>query len=523
MSMTDRAALSAIGVSPVISVPSRDASALTGRDSRCSGAPSSPCRSPLGLARPELGPLHLLEHRCGYTSPSPVENTPSNNECLLVCMRGARVAAFVVHGQEMLCLPQVFELFLKNLVGGLHTVYTKLKRLRISPVVCNVEQVRVLRRLGAIQPGVNRCKLLSRRDFEELYRDCTSAGSRPGRPPKRTPPDGATRTSLHCTPPRSVGADVSIQGRLTSDPCNAQLQSSNMTPVCVAHLRAQYLRSGQTTVSNIVVPEHGQDTITEQSSWTTQPSVIRGRGCSSPCPSVERAWERERCQAPPGGQSSGTYPGSPARGCTVPEQNWQYDGPVDISEPSSSPPQHAVQWLHAQKVPVSTAVDPTKHAGLHLQQGLPSPLPSPHCSTAELLSNVQALLEEALETTRIQEVRWREALGEARREVARERHLRDAITWQLKAEREARVMMQKRLKREKKAKRKVQEMFEAEKSIHEEAKAKPSTPSICTRFSDRNNCLDGIPSQEAQFDTQRTVPESKLYYNKWLVGSSGSS
>uniref|UniRef100_UPI00358E8C1F uncharacterized protein isoform X4 n=1 Tax=Myxine glutinosa TaxID=7769 RepID=UPI00358E8C1F len=243
MSMTDRAALSAIGVSPVISVPSRDASALTGRDSRCSGAPSSPCRSPLGLARPELGPLHLLEHRCGYTSPSPVENTPSNNECLLVCMRGARVAAFVVHGQEMLCLPQVFELFLKNLVGGLHTVYTKLKRLRISPVVCNVEQVRVLRRLGAIQPGVNRCKLLSRRDFEELYRDCTSAGSRPGRPPKRTPPDGATRTSLHCTPPRSVGADVSIQGRLTSDPCNAQLQSSNMTPVCVAHLRAQYLRS----------------------------------------------------------------------------------------------------------------------------------------------------------------------------------------------------------------------------------------------------------------------------------------
>ena len=28
----------------------------------------------------------------------------------------------------MLCLPQAFELFLKNLVGGLHTVYTKCKR-----------------------------------------------------------------------------------------------------------------------------------------------------------------------------------------------------------------------------------------------------------------------------------------------------------------------------------------------------------------------------------------------------------
>ena len=31
-------------------------------------------------------------------------------------------------GKTMLCLPQAFELFLKNLVGGLHTVYTKCKR-----------------------------------------------------------------------------------------------------------------------------------------------------------------------------------------------------------------------------------------------------------------------------------------------------------------------------------------------------------------------------------------------------------
>jgi hypothetical protein len=45
-------------------------------------------------------------------------------------------------------------------VGGLHTVYTKLKRLDIQPLVCNVDQVRALRSLGAIQPGVNRCKLI---------------------------------------------------------------------------------------------------------------------------------------------------------------------------------------------------------------------------------------------------------------------------------------------------------------------------------------------------------------------------
>ncbi|XP_041127812.1 dachshund homolog 1-like isoform X7 [Polyodon spathula] len=121
-----------------------------------------------------------------YSTPSPVENTPQNNECKMVELRGAKVASFTVESCELICLPQAFDLFLKHLVGGLHTVYTKLKRLEITPVVCNVEQVRILRGLGAIQPGVNRCKLISRKDFETLYNDCTNASSRPGRPPKRT-------------------------------------------------------------------------------------------------------------------------------------------------------------------------------------------------------------------------------------------------------------------------------------------------------------------------------------------------
>ncbi|KAK1787338.1 hypothetical protein P4O66_002837 [Electrophorus voltai] len=101
--------------------------------------------------------------------------TTSNNECKMVEVHGVKVASFTVDGQELICLPQVFDLFLKHLVGGLHTVYTKLKRLDISPVVCTVEQVRILRGLGAIQPGVNRCKLISRKDFEALYNDCTNA------------------------------------------------------------------------------------------------------------------------------------------------------------------------------------------------------------------------------------------------------------------------------------------------------------------------------------------------------------
>ncbi|XP_033174744.1 dachshund homolog 1 isoform X3 [Bombus impatiens] len=133
-----------------------------------------------------LAAHHAVLPPRSYNSPPPISTSdPTANECKLVDYRGQKVAAFIIAGDTMLCLPQAFELFLKHLVGGLHTVYTKLKRLDIVPLVCNVEQVRILRGLGAIQPGVNRCKLLSCKDFDILYRDCTTASSRPGRPPKR--------------------------------------------------------------------------------------------------------------------------------------------------------------------------------------------------------------------------------------------------------------------------------------------------------------------------------------------------
>ncbi|XP_052122447.1 dachshund homolog 1-like isoform X2 [Frankliniella occidentalis] len=135
-----------------------------------------------------------------YNSPPPISSSdPTANECKLVNYRGQKVAAFMINGETMLCLPQAFELFLKHLVGGLHTVYTKLKRLDIVPLVCNVEQVRILRGLGAIQPGVNRCKLLSCKDFDSLYRDCTTA-SRPGRPTKRVSMGLALPASLQGHP-----------------------------------------------------------------------------------------------------------------------------------------------------------------------------------------------------------------------------------------------------------------------------------------------------------------------------------
>lgn len=159
--------------------------------SRTSSSPSDPqfhSESPYSASKPSGSPHLSVAHLAGaFLSsggggrvPVAVNGTsggsaPPQTDCKMVEVHGAKVASFTVNGVELICLPQVFELFLKHLVGGLHTVYTKLKRLEISPVVCSVEQVRILRGLGAIQPGVNRCKLITRADFETLYRDCTNA------------------------------------------------------------------------------------------------------------------------------------------------------------------------------------------------------------------------------------------------------------------------------------------------------------------------------------------------------------
>ena len=55
----------------------------------------------------------------------------STNQYTEITYKGQQVAAFLAANKNpteyLLCLPQAFELFLKHLVGGLHTVYTKLK------------------------------------------------------------------------------------------------------------------------------------------------------------------------------------------------------------------------------------------------------------------------------------------------------------------------------------------------------------------------------------------------------------
>ncbi|XP_035383217.1 dachshund a isoform X1 [Electrophorus electricus] len=205
--------------------------------------------------------------------------TTSNNECKMVEVHGVKVASFTVDGQELICLPQVFDLFLKHLVGGLHTVYTKLKRLDISPVVCTVEQVRILRGLGAIQPGVNRCKLISRKDFEALYNDCTNASSRPGRPPKR-----------------SLGVTMQDSSRLLPHSVHGLLSPSLLSPTgltAAAMAEAMKLQKMKLMAMNNI---HGAGS---QNGTESENEELNSNTGGS-----ESSWDKEKLQSPPssGGQ-----------------------------------------------------------------------------------------------------------------------------------------------------------------------------------------------------------------------------
>ncbi|XP_058272096.1 dachshund a isoform X3 [Hemibagrus wyckioides] len=220
----------------------------------------------------------------GHTSnngPVGTTSNSSNNECKMVDVHGVKVASFTVDGQELICLPQVFDLFLKHLVGGLHTVYTKLKRLDISPVVCTVEQVRVLRGLGAIQPGVNRCKLISRKDFEALYNDCTNASSRPGRPPKR-----------------SLGMSMQDGSRLLPHSVHGLLSPSLLSPTgltAAAMAEAMKLQKMNLMAMNSL---HGASS---QNGTESENEELNSNAGGS-----ESSWDKEKLQSPP---SSGAQHG----------------------------------------------------------------------------------------------------------------------------------------------------------------------------------------------------------------------
>ncbi|XP_038002163.1 dachshund homolog 1 isoform X3 [Motacilla alba alba] len=264
-----------------------------GSSSSSSGGTSTPNASAASAAG-------SLPGKPVYSTPSPVENTPQNNECKMVDLRGAKVASFTVEGCELICLPQAFDLFLKHLVGGLHTVYTKLKRLEITPVVCNVEQVRILRGLGAIQPGVNRCKLISRKDFETLYNDCTNASSRPGRPPKRTQSVTSPENS-HIMPhsvPGLMSPGIIPPTGLTA----AAAAAAAATNAAIAEaMKVKKIKLEAMSNYHANNNQHGADS--------------ENGDLNSSVGSSDGSWDKEKLQSPPtqGSQASVNHPNLPGQ------------------------------------------------------------------------------------------------------------------------------------------------------------------------------------------------------------------
>ncbi|XP_045067697.1 dachshund homolog 2-like isoform X2 [Coregonus clupeaformis] len=450
----------------------------------------------------------------------------TTSECRMVAVHGVKVASFSVGGQdELICLPQVFDLFLKHLVGGLHTVYTKLKRLDICPVVCTVEQVRVLRGLGAIQPGVNRCKLISRRDFEALYNDCTNASSRPGRPPKRSVGGGIQESS-------------SLHGLLSPG-------MLSHTAAAMAELQKMKMMMMQGCGAN---GHNGNKSDNED-----MPSNTGGNECS---------WDKERRVSLPsgGGGVGGTglggqqrlniqmnslqqqllvnrlqdlpfmmmpHPLLPVRlppasvAMAMSQMNHlntianmaaaahiythTHRAPVikervcDSQSPSPSLEDTHTPLLsqHSSHLSSTTSPDPLNHDTdlterdilVHIQkmarekdssfdrlssgQALPPGFPAPFLfaagiSSAEtLLTNIQGLLKVAVENASVQDKQIQAEKRELKMELYRERELRESLERQLASELQSRASIQKRLKKERKLKRKLQEMLAFESKRRE--------------------------------------------------------
>uniref|UniRef100_A0AAZ3Q001 SKI/SNO/DAC domain-containing protein n=1 Tax=Oncorhynchus tshawytscha TaxID=74940 RepID=A0AAZ3Q001_ONCTS len=358
----------------------------------------------------------------------------TTSECRMVDVHGIKVASFSVGGQdELICLPQVFDLFLKHLVGGLHTVYTKLKRLDICPVVCTVEQVRVLRGLGAIQPGVNRCKLISRREFEALYNDCTNASSRPGRPPK-LPGIRESSRLLHPEVLLSPGM-FSHAGKILCVPFDISLSLSPTSPglqdlpfmmiphpllparlppasVAMAMSQMNHLN----TIANMAAAAH-----------IHTHRGIKERVCDSPSPSPSLEDTHTVLLSQLSSHLSSTSSPDPVN----------HDR--DLTE-------RDIQKIAREKEDSSSALPMVKPSFDRLSSGqaLPPGFPAPFLfadgisSVETLLTNIQGLLKVAVENASVQDNQIQAEKRELKMELYRERELRESLERQLTSELQSR-------------------------------------------------------------------------------------
>ncbi|XP_075335347.1 dachshund d isoform X6 [Odontesthes bonariensis] len=518
--------------SPSLGPPSGPGQNLFRSDLLASGSP--------GIPTPNAA---LNPSKPVYSTPSPVENIPQNNECKMVELRSAKVASFTVDGCELICLPQAFDLFLKHLVGGLHTVYTKLKRLEITPVVCNVEQVRILRGLGAIQPGVNRCKLISRKDFETLYNDCTNASSRPGRPPKRT--QSVTSPENPHIMPHSVPGLMS-PGMMppTGLELPFMMMPHPLIPVSLPPASVTMAMSQMnhlSTIANMAAAAQGQSLPSRMVTSVIKGLQERVLDSPSPAPSLE---DNRRPGSHPSSHRSSSVSSSPAHTESSSDRIPAHHNGLSMNQallglsPNIAPGpkegdlahdmSHEAKRMHTDKddnlMCTPTARDSYERlslAGQALPPGFPSPFlfPDGLSSIETLLTNIQGLLKVAIDNARAQEKQVQLEKTELKMELFRERELRETLEKQLAMEQKNRAIIQKRLKKEKKAKRKLQEALEYESKRREQAEQTLKQPSP----SDSMRSLNGqtlhnslTPEMESdrssgRTDAERTIQDGRLF------------
>ncbi|XP_065413302.1 dachshund homolog 2 isoform X11 [Chrysemys picta bellii] len=436
-----------------------------------------------------------------------------SNECKMVDLHGVKVASFLVEGQELICLPQVFDLFLKHLVGGLHTVYTKLKRLDISPVVCTVEQVRILRGLGAIQPGVNRCKLITRKDFETLYNDCTNASSRPGRPPKRSlgvAIQENARLLPHGVPGLlSPGLISPTDLRTLFFPDETQIKFAKLKTLQIQGLTAAAMAEAMKLQKMKLMAMNSLHGSGSQNGTESENEELNSNAgielpfmmmphpllpVSLPPASVAMAMNQMNHLNTIANMAAAAQMHSPlsrAGASVIKERIQDSPSPAPSLEDSQRPGSHASSHQSSSvssspsqldntpdrieevqiAIPImKPTLDKVQLAGQTLPPGFPAPfLFADGLSSVEtLLTNIQGLLKVAVDNARVQEKQIQQEKKELKMELCRERELRESLERQLTAELQSRATIQKRLKKEKKAKRKLQEALEFESKRREQ-------------------------------------------------------
>uniref|UniRef100_A0A9J8CXY9 Dachshund a n=1 Tax=Cyprinus carpio carpio TaxID=630221 RepID=A0A9J8CXY9_CYPCA len=485
-----------------------------------------------------------------------------NNECKMVEVHGVKVASFTVDGQELICLPQVFDLFLKHLVGGLHTVYTKLKRLDICPVVCTVEQVRILRGLGAIQPGVNRCKLITRKDFEALYNDCTNASSRPGRPPKRSlgvamqdssrllphsvhgllspgllSPAGLTAAAmaeamkLHKMKLMAMNSIHGAGSQNGTESENEELNSSagldlpfmmmphpllpvSLPPASVAMAMNQM--NHLNTIANMAAAAQMHSPLSRAGASVIKECV---QDSPSPAPSLE---ETPRPGSQPSSHPSSSVSSSPnphtqsperlvlnSTDGELPERDTGINMKKILKEKDEAQLALPMQKPGFEKLPLGTQT---------LPPGFPAPfLFTDGLSSVEtLLTNIQGLLKVAVDNARVQDKQVQQERKELKMELYREREMRESLERQLTSELHSRATIQKRLKKEKKAKRKLQDALEFESKRREQVEQalKQATSPESLRMSLNEAVIPEVKSEHNGNQQENSAVQENRPYSK---------